>query len=101
MTEQKTTMLDIYEAAGFELSEDRQSVKMEGGQLAKPFDIVLRVVPETYEMVAGLPVKIGFRVLLKQSVNINGGTVTFTEHDVLVKLPVDQVRILKKEQVDG
>jgi hypothetical protein len=50
MTNKPTTMIDIYEAAGGIVNEDRSTVTMSNGMPMKSFDIKLRVYPIGYEM---------------------------------------------------
>lgn len=104
MTDKKTTLVDIYEAAGATVSEDRKTVTMIPGQM-KPFEIILTVYPTGIEMEDPYVEKITFDIILNSEVAFGktgfAGTPMyqrFPEADF--SLPVDQVRILKKENND-
>lgn len=91
----KTTLIDIYEAAGGKVNEDRTQVEVNGA--AKPFDIVLRVIPTAVNIdeVAGRSVT--FAVLLDDTHHFEDNRHTWVEHEVDITLPIEQVRILKEE----
>lgn len=95
----KTTLVDIYEAAGCDVSEDRQSVSFDSGKVLQPFDIVLRVVPTGLEYYGnGGQVKMTFAVPLRDDYDYGvGGQMNIFENTTDITLPVDQVRIMKKE----
>jgi len=89
-----TTLVDIYEAAGFEVTEDRTRVMMSGVQQMRPFDIVLRVVPTGVAFDYEGQEKVTFSVQLHDGYRYDGGAMIFTEYGFEMALPVDQVRIL-------
>lgn len=99
-----TTLLDIYEAAGARVSEDRTQVTMDSSTRMEPFDIVLTVFPQSVHIEgAGAPEVIEFGVLLHDEVSFEDvpwmGTKVNQHHfDAKIEIPVGQVRILKKEQ---
>ena len=95
-----TTMVDIYEAAGGLVSEDRTMVSIDASK-QHPFEIVLRVYPTTHKMgVDGETITFG--VLLDDEMMLEhgpGGTLMHHLYfDAEVTLPVSQVKILKKEE---
>lgn len=97
-----TTLIDIYEAAGATVNEDRTKVSMVAGQM-QPFEIVLRVVPMGIQMQQGQKDIVTFAVLLDDEWAIGTQTAAGTEmrqiyHGTEVEIPVDQVRLLKNEQ---
>lgn len=96
----KTTMLDIYEAMGGVANEDRTQVSVTPGQ-TKPFDIVLRVVPATFELNSDGVEKVTFAIFLDDEFRFGdttpAGTPMYTiQHEEEIQLPVSQVRILKE-----
>ncbi len=96
-----TTIIDIYEAAGGEVSEDRTHVVL---SKPKPFKIELLVIPTAVETRYDAPDEVTFGVLLHDEVlfesDIMGHRVLDHSFDVSLKLPVQQVKIIK-EEVDG
>lgn len=101
--ENETTILDIYEAMGATISDDGQSVQLPVGFEAKPFDIVLRVVPTSWEVNNNEPMKMKFGILLdpdyRHEYSDHGGLRFFeTHYDESFELPIDQIQILKKER---
>jgi hypothetical protein len=97
-----TTLVDIYEAGGAEVNEDRTQVSMVAGQM-QPFEIVLRVVPIAVQMQHGQKDIVTFGVLLDDETVFGEPTVLGTPmrqiyHSTEVEIPVDQVRLLKNEQ---
>lgn len=95
----KTTMIDIYEAAGCKVSEDRQSVVMDSSVPLQPFDIILRVIPSGLEFYGSNgQVKMTFAVPLHSEHDFTEfGRVDVFEHEAEISIPVDQVRIYKGE----
>jgi hypothetical protein len=100
----KTTLLDIYEAAGARVSEDRTMVHFDSGSPLKPFEIVLTVFPQSIRIDGiGGPEVIEFGVLLHDEVSFEevpymGHKVIHHNFDANIEIPASQVRILKKEQ---
>ena len=92
-----TTLVDIYKAAGATVTDDGMIVG-ESMTSLNGFDIVLTVIPQSMTMERGYQPKIEFAVLLKQEVQVHGGMVEYIDHSFEIEMPVDQVRILKKEQ---
>jgi len=90
-----TTLLDIYEAGGAQVSEDRTKVELPVGAM-QPFDILLRVVPAGISMEHGRADQVTFEVLLNDEYQINAGAYSVLYHEASVALPVDQVRIAPK-----
>lgn len=90
-----TTLLDIYEAAGCKLSEDRTSVEMNAGQQLKPFDIVVRVIPTIVEFNPKETERVTFSVILNPYVEVVSGVTKFFDLDETLTIPVNQVRIAK------
>lgn len=94
-----TTMVDIYEAAGGVVNEDRTSVTI---STPKSFEIVLRVFPIGVE--SGMDGDfVTFDVVLDDTVVFGEPTLLGTpyselQNDASIRLPVDQVRILSKEE---
>lgn len=101
---QKTTLIDIYEAAGAKVSEDRSQVTLNSENPLKPFDIVLTVFPQGVHFEGvGAPEVVEFGVLLQDEVSFEhfphlGTKVIHHNFDANIEIPVGQVRILKKEQ---
>ena len=96
----ETTLIDIYEAAGGEVNEDRTQVSMNPAQM-KPFDIKLRVYPSavTHDMDGE---RITFGILLDDEMTLEetaGGTLMH-RHDFIAELemPIAQVKILKEDK---
>lgn len=89
-----TTLVDIYEAAGFKTNEDRTQVEMSAAQQMRPFDIVLRVVPTGVAFDYEGQEKVTFSAILRDGVTFNDGYMAFAEYGFEFELPVDQVRIL-------
>jgi hypothetical protein len=91
-----TKMIDIYEAAGGEVNEDRTMVTMKPPQ--KPFKIWVTVVPSeiTYDHVEGESVK--FSVLLDDEWAVVSGRLIHNTFGETLELPVSQVHIIKEEE---
>lgn len=103
-TKLATSLIDIYEAGGAEVSADRDSFTISSSKPLKPFDIVLRVYPQSVTMGYGEPEQVTFGVLLDDEVSFdeitpNAGLHRMLHHtfDEEVTIPVRQIRILKKE----
>lgn len=96
-----TTMLDVYEAAGAEVNDDRTMVSMKPGQM-RPFEIVITVMPGAVEMIEGEPTKVTFDILLDPHLSIKegplGAVARELEYVESLTLPVDQVRIHKEDE---
>ena len=95
-----TTLIDIYEAAGATVSEDRKMVSMTHGDL-KPFKIELLVYPGTVEFDGVGGEKITFDVMLEDEFALGKTTYAGTpmhqiHHIAEVTLPVSQVKIIKE-----
>jgi hypothetical protein len=95
----KTTLIDIYEAAGYEVSEDRQSVVMDSSKPLKPFDIILRVIPTGLEYYGSNgQAKMIFAAQLHGDYDYTHiGRVDVFEHEAEITIPIDQVRIYRGE----
>jgi hypothetical protein len=95
----KTTMIDIYEAAGYEVSEDRQSVVMDSSKPLRSFDIILRVFPSGLEYYGNSgQAKMTFAVDLRTEHDYSGfGQISVFEHEAEISIPIDQVRIYRGE----
>lgn len=93
-----TTMLDIYEAAGWKVNQDRTAVYTDGTLPNKAFEIVLKVVPIGVQMGEG-PDKVTFAIILDEETVIEQGLLGTTLHrlayDEEITLPVNQVNIKK------
>lgn len=89
-----TTMIDVYEAAGGEVNEDRTMVTMNPPQ--KPFKIWVTVVPSevTYDYDSGESVK--FSVLLDDEWMVVNGRIVHNTFGETLELPVSQVHIIKE-----
>lgn len=101
-----TTLVDIFEAAGGKVSEDRKSVVIDGANPLKSIDIVLRVYPRSVRIEQpyrdGKPEEyITFDIILDPGLRIGETTVMGTPieeilYDEGFELPVAQVRLLKE-----
>lgn len=96
MTEKKTTLIDIYEAAGAEVNEDRSMVSLRPEEL-KPFDITLKVYPYEVKLDPERGESVVFHVMLDDTFVVLGGQVFYGEWDEQIELPVKQVRISKEK----
>jgi len=94
-----TTLIDIYEAAGGKVNEDRTMVQMNTGA-PTPFEIVLKVVPGVVEMDGLGNTDVTFHVLLDDRIVVNerAQSVSWQPFISEVKLPVEQVRLLKADE---
>lgn len=95
-----TTLIDIYEAAGATVSEDRKMVSMTHGDL-KPFKIELLVYPGMVEFDGLGGEKITFQVMLEDEFVLGEPTYAGTpfhqvNHIAEVTLPVSQVKIINE-----
>lgn len=101
-----TTLLDIYEACGATVSEDRTSISFTAGAL-KPIDIVIRVMPTAVE-IPGMneAEQVTFDVFVDDELAFGehipyiGTPYRIINRDTQIKLPVSQVKILKEKQDD-
>lgn len=103
MPKNETTMIDIYEAMGGEVNEDRTMVSMSKPGQYQPFKIELLVYASGYEMGADGE-RVNLQVLLHDSVVFDRTAwgqhvVRHIEHIEQLTLPVDQVNIIK-DRVD-
>lgn len=91
-----TSMIDIYEAMGGVVNEDRTSVQI--ASPGKPFKIELLVMPNTFEMGADGEF-VTFAVLVDDGHIIEEGplgvNVRNVYHDIDLRLPVESVNIKK------
>lgn len=104
--EKETTLVDIYVAAGAQLSADGTMVSFDRAQL-NSFEIILRVFPKEVRVErpwqgAEPETYVTFDVLLGSSIRIGepgflGHPVEEIIHEAGFELPVDQVRIYNKE----
>lgn len=90
-----TTLIDIYEAAGFKVTKDRTQVEMSAAQQMRPFDIVLQVVPTGMSFNYEKKETVTFSVVMKDGVWFgDDGRMSFVDYGFEIEMPVDQVRIL-------
>lgn len=95
----KTTMIDIYEAAGYTINEAR--TKATGGNM-KPFKIELLVIPHSYSWSGNpdIPDTVEFDVLLDDVVtfenSLDGTKAIYHDFTETLKMPVSQVKIVKE-----
>jgi hypothetical protein len=94
----ETTMIDIYEAAGGKVNEDRTQVSM--NPPFEPFEIILTVLPAAIQYENEREPRIAFDVMLVKETQINGNMAYEYDHEARLELPVDQVRFAKKETDD-
>lgn len=98
MNEKDTTLVDIYEAAGATVSEDRTTAT--NLHQMQPFDIVLRVFPTGLQLGGPDGEKMTFAILLESNYFFEtvpeGTRMREVGYNEEVTLPVNQVRILKK-----
>lgn len=91
-----TELIDIYEAAGCKVSDDRRYV--EPSSDFQPFDIVLRVVPIEVRFDENRKGEVTFKLLLRSEHVRNAfGGPNLIDYDIDLTLPVNQIRILKNE----
>lgn len=97
MTDGRTTMIDIYEAYGGVVNEDRTEVTLKGNE-NKPFKIELLVMPVSFETTGGEePESVTFGVLLNDEHSFSGnGVINVRSYYEQIKLPVSQVKIIKE-----
>lgn len=87
----ETTLLDIYRAAGVNVTEDGGHVSIP--PTLKPFEIILKVVPTGVSFDYDEPAYVEFDVLLSPDVIEDGYGARHIDHDAQIKLPAHQVRI--------
>lgn len=103
MIENATTLIDVYEAGGAAVSEDRKSVTLKPNDM-HAFDIVLRVYPIAVEHDGITKEKVTFGVILDDEyvlgkhIPYQGTPMHMIVHDAEIVLPVDQIRILKEDK---
>jgi hypothetical protein len=94
MNDKKTTMIDIMEAAGGAVSDDRTKVSGPPHPM-EPFDIVVRVVPLAHEFSLEEPEMITFGLILNDEYTVYNGRVLYSsEFNETIRMPVSQVCIL-------
>lgn len=97
-----TNLIDIYEAGGAEVNEDRTMVTMTGERPLRPFDIILRVIPTGVEMMNDDTelVKVTFAVLVNDEHTFKttpmGTQVIQHSCEETLTLPASQVRLMKE-----
>lgn len=99
MTDKKTTLVDIYEAAGAKVSDDRTMVTVSNKEPLKPFEIVLTVYPQAITQ-DGDGERVTFAVLLDDEYVIDKrlgrADIRWVSYsDTEIELPVSQIRIHK------
>ena len=93
-----TTLVDIYEAAGHQANEDRTQVDVSDPSVMRPFEIVLKVVPMALAFTYDRKETVTFAVLLDDEYVVSpDGRMKFISHETEIEIPVDQVKILTKE----
>lgn len=94
-----TNLIDIYEAAGAAVNEDRTAVTLTSEKPLKPFEIVLTVFPHMIEQDGYGNEKITLAILLDDTHFIHSdGRYEIFSYEEAVTLPVPQVRIHKEEK---
>lgn len=100
MDSKRTTMIDIYEAAGWDINTSRTQVTNDT-QRMKPFKIEILVVPRSVTSQFAQEDIVEFDVLMDDTHFFEesplGATVHVTQHLGTLEMPVSQVKIVKDD----
>jgi len=96
-----TTLIDIYEAAGWDVNKARTEATNDGRNSLKPFKIEIMVVPRSVTSQYDQEDIVEFDVLLNDTHSFettpNGTAVHVHQHLDTLEIPVSQVKIIKEE----